>query len=155
MKERDQLWKRIGESPELRLTELEKSPNLVRLRDDLSVELATLYNQTGQPEKALALMQSRKFQPWEGGEGLVLGQHARTHLALGEIALDEGNAKEARRLLEAALTCPENLGEATHLLANQSDIYFFLGEVARRPAIKHWHGNGGSGPPSIKAIFKG
>ncbi len=49
--ERDQLWKRIGESPERRLAELEKFPDLVRLRDDLSVELATLYNQTCQPEK--------------------------------------------------------------------------------------------------------
>ncbi len=127
--ERDQLWKRIGESPECRLRELEKFTGLVGLRDDLSVELATLYNQTLQPTKALTLIQSRKFQPWEGGEGLVLGQHVRTHLALGKLALDEGNASEARRWFEAALKSPENLGEATHLLANQSDVYFLLGEA--------------------------
>src|SRR2546429_9850771 len=34
--------------------ELEKFSDLVRLRDDLSIELATLYNDTNQPEKALA-----------------------------------------------------------------------------------------------------
>jgi len=38
-------------------------------------------------------------------------------------------ASEARRWFEAALELPENLGEATHLLANQSDIYYFLGEA--------------------------
>src|SRR5262249_5170119 len=44
--ERDQLWKRLGEKPEKRLHELEKRPDLVRQRDDLSVELCALYNQT-------------------------------------------------------------------------------------------------------------
>ena len=53
--ERDQLWKRLGEKPENRLRELEKYPALVRQRDDLSIELCALYNQTGQPEKAAEL----------------------------------------------------------------------------------------------------
>jgi tetratricopeptide (TPR) repeat protein len=128
--ERDQLRKRIGEAPEHRLAELEKYRALVELRDDLSVEMATLYNQTGQPERALRLLQSRKFQPWEGGEGLVLGQHVRTHLALGRKALAAGKAQEARDFFQAALTSPENLGEANHLIANQSDVYYLLGEAA-------------------------
>jgi tetratricopeptide (TPR) repeat protein len=127
--ERDQLWKRLGESPERRLTELQKCSELVCLRDDLSVELATLYNQTRQHERALSLLASRKFQPWEGGEGLALGQYVRANLALGQQAVAQGNSLEARRLFEVALRCPENLGEATHLLANQSDVYYFLGSA--------------------------
>jgi tetratricopeptide (TPR) repeat protein len=127
--ERDQLWKRLGESPERRLAELERHSDLVRLRDDLSVELANLLNQTRQHEKALSLLASRQFQPWEGGEGLALGQYVRANLALGRRALAGGDALEARRFFEAALHCPENLGEATHPLANQSDIHFFLGNV--------------------------
>jgi tetratricopeptide (TPR) repeat protein len=127
--EKDQLWKRLGDSPERRLTELEKCSDLVRLRDDLSVELATLYNQTRQHERALSLLASRKFQPWEGGEGLALGQYVRANLALGRQALAQNDSLEARRLFEAALRCPENLGEATHLLANQSDVYYFLGSA--------------------------
>jgi tetratricopeptide (TPR) repeat protein len=125
--ERDQLWKRVGERPETRLEELEKYPEQVRLRDDLSIELAGLYNRTRQYEKAQRLLQERKFQPWEGGEGLVLNQHVRTHLALGRRALAAGNPSEARRLFEQALVCPVNLGEARHLLANTSDIYYLLG----------------------------
>ena len=125
--ERDQLWKRIGERPEVRLAELERHLDLANSRDDLSVELASLYNQTRQHEKALAIVRSRKFQPWEGGEGLALGQHVRTHLALGRRALLGGKPAEARRLFEAALHAPKNLGEAKHPLSNQSDIYYWLG----------------------------
>lgn len=127
--ERDQLWKRLGESPERRLAELDKCSELVRLRDDLSAELAGLYNQTRQHERALSLLASRRFQPWEGGEGLALGQYVRANLALGQRALTQGDLLEARCLFEAALRYPENLGEATHPLANQSDVYFFLGSA--------------------------
>ena len=127
--ERDQLWKRLGESPERRLAELERCSELVRLRDDLSAELASLYNQTRQHERALSLLASRKFQPWEGGEGMALGQYVRANLALGRRALAHGDLLEARRLFEAALRCPENLGEAMHPLANRSDVYFFLGSA--------------------------
>ena len=37
------------------MRELEKYPDLVRQRDDLSIELCALYNQTGQHEKADAI----------------------------------------------------------------------------------------------------
>ncbi len=125
--ERDQLSKRMGDAPGARLAELEKYPQLIGLRDDLSVELCALYNQTGQPQKALEILAFRKFQPWEGGEGLALGQHIRTHLALGRMALARGDCEQARTLFEQALTSPENLSEATHILANYSDINYWLG----------------------------
>jgi tetratricopeptide (TPR) repeat protein len=141
--ERDQLWKRDGVAPRKRLSALRKHLELVRLRDDLSIELAALYNQTGQPGRALELIQSRRFQPWEGGEGGPLGQHVRSHLALGRRALGQGDATQARQHFEAALTAPDNLGEARHLLANQSDIHYWLGLALeaggdREAARKHW-----------------
>jgi tetratricopeptide (TPR) repeat protein len=143
--ERDQLWKRVGEHPERRLAELESYPELVRLRDDLCIELASLYNRTRQYGKAQRLLQERKFQPWEGGEGLVLNQHVRTHLALGRRALAAGNPSEARRLFEQALACPDNLGEARHLLANKSGIYYLLGLAHEalgetKSAREYWQG---------------
>jgi tetratricopeptide (TPR) repeat protein len=125
--ERDQLWKRIGEKPEKRLRELTKRLNLVVQRDDLSIELCALYNQTGQHEKARELIASRKFQPWEGGEGSPLGQHVRAHLALGREALAANEFDKARDLFESAMNSPRNLCEARHLLANQSDIHYWLG----------------------------
>jgi tetratricopeptide (TPR) repeat protein len=126
--ERDQLWKRIGESPERRLAVLERFPELTSSRDDLAVELATLLNQTGQPEKALRLLTSRKFQPWEGGEGLVLTQFVRSNLLLGQRALAAHDPFKACELFTAALHVPYNLSEAKHLLANQSDVYFWIGK---------------------------
>ena len=141
--ERDQLWKRLGESPVRRLRELEKTPGLVQSRDDLSVELCALYNQTGQNDRALALIKSRNFQPWEGGEGGPLGQWVRSLLALGRAALLSGDAEKARECFATALTAPQNLGEAKHVLANQSDIRYWLGCAFaaggdRSQAVQHW-----------------
>jgi tetratricopeptide (TPR) repeat protein len=125
--ERDQLLKRIGIATNERLTSLEACFELVNERDDLTVELASLYNQTGQPGRAQALLANRRFHPWEGGEGAVLGQYARTHLSLARGALEAGDVRAARKLLEDVLHPPENLGEAWHLLANRSNVYYWLG----------------------------
>ncbi|HEX4262896.1 MAG TPA: DUF5107 domain-containing protein [Verrucomicrobiae bacterium] len=125
--ERDQLWKRLGDKPEKRLRELEKYPELVRQRDDLSMELCALYNQTGQPDAAAKIIAGRQFQPWEGGEGGPLGQHVRSQLALGRAAFAKKEFAAARSHFEQALTSPRNLSEAKHLLANQSDIHYWLG----------------------------
>lgn len=141
--ESDQLAKRLGGAPARRLRALERRLDLVRRRDDLSVELCALYNQTGQPERAQAILRERKFQPWEGGEGLTLGQHVRTQLLLARAAFARGDADAAVALGTAALGAPENLGEARHLLANASDVHFWLGEALaaagrRGDARRHW-----------------
>ena len=125
--ERDQLWKRLGERPERRLRELTRFPSLVQQRDDLSVELCALFNHNGRNAEAMRLLAERQFQPWEGGEGAALGQHVRTQLALGRQALEQNDPARAREHFENALKAPANLGEAKHLLANQSDIRFWLG----------------------------
>ena len=130
--ERDQLWKRTGRSPQERLNELMQYSKLVEARDDLSVEVATLLNHVNKPDEALHLLLSRRFQPWEGGEGLVLGQYVRARLLLGRRALDLENPVEARAQFSAALQPPQNMGEAKHLFTNQSDIHFWMGESFHR-----------------------
>ncbi|WP_263367415.1 DUF5107 domain-containing protein [Edaphobacter bradus] len=127
--ERDQLWKRIGRSPEARVAELSAHRTLIGTRDDLGVELATLYNDLGRPDDALRLLLHRRFQPWEGGEGLVLGQFVRAELLLGRRAMDASSHVEALEHFESALKPPHNLSEAKHLLSNQSDVYFWLGRA--------------------------
>ncbi len=141
--EQDQLRKRIGDDPKERLAELEANLELVGKRDDLSAELAALYNQVGRPAAALALLLSRRFQPWEGGEGLVLGEYERAHLKLGRAALHDGDADGATLHFEAANRPPESLSEARHLLRNSSDIEFFRGEACAfagdlARAKQHW-----------------
>jgi tetratricopeptide (TPR) repeat protein len=141
--ERDQLWKRLGEKPEPRLRELERYPDLVQQRNDLSIELCALYNQTSQHEKAAQLVASRQFQPWEGGEGGPLVQHVRARLALGRAALANRDFADAKKHFEFALTSPRNLSEAKHLLANQGDIHYWLGCASdglnkKKSAHEHW-----------------
>lgn len=148
--ERDQLLKRLGKTAKTRLDHLLGSSRmqksrlqLVRQRDDLSIELCALYNQTGRHDKALELVSSRRFQPWEGGEGGPLGQHVRSHLMLGRKALANGKAQVALEHFTKAAETPENLGEARHLLANHSDIHYWLGMAhhalgQNTEAHSHW-----------------
>ncbi|HVX83385.1 MAG TPA: DUF5107 domain-containing protein [Phycisphaerae bacterium] len=139
--ERDQLWKRLAEPPAKRLAELEKFPSLTAQRDDLALELATLYNDVANPAAALRILTARRFQPWEGGEGLALGQYVRAQLALGRDALQNDNPGASLAHFQSALSPPENLGEARHLLANQSDIHYWLGKahaaLGNVPAARH------------------
>ena len=125
--ERDQLWKRTSVAPASRLAELLRYPDLPGQRDDLSVELATLFNHTGQPKRALDLLLGRQFQPWEGGEGLVLAQFVRASILLAQHALAHDEPRRARSLLSGALDPPHSLGESYHLLASQSEPLYWLG----------------------------
>ena len=125
--EQDQLLKRSGDRPANRLAAVEQLPEIVASRDDLSVELASLYNQVGKPGDALRILLSRRFQPWEGGEGLVLAQYVRANLLLGQKALMEKDPLTAIRKFEASRHLPKSIGEAKHLLMDLSIIDYWLG----------------------------
>jgi tetratricopeptide (TPR) repeat protein len=125
--EYDQLLKRTGHALPERLGVLEANAPLVEKRDDLSVELARLYNSLDQPQRALDLLLSHEFQPWEGGEGLVLSEYVRAHVLLAHRSLQCGKPTPAIASLVAAAHPPENLSEAKHLLMNLSMIDYWLG----------------------------
>ncbi len=122
-----QLLKRTGTPLKERLAMLRERESQVLLRDDLSVELASLLTSTGDPAAALELLLSRQFQPWEGGEGLVLEQYVRAHLQLAQDALKEGDHRGAFEHLQAAGTPPANLSEVKHPLMNVNNIDYWLG----------------------------
>lgn len=127
--ERDQLWKRMGVEPSIRLAELEKRRDLVSQRDDLTIEFCALLNLSDRLEEAAEILASRRFQPWEGGEGQSLGIYSRTHMALSRKAATKGNLEDALAELLTVLNPPQNLGEARHLLSNASDLWLSLGDV--------------------------
>ena len=134
--EYDQLLKRTGRDLAGRLANLEANAALVDRRDDLSVELASLYNSLDRPTRALDLLLSREFQPWEGGEGLVLSQYVRANVLLAQRSLQCGEHAPAIANLLAASNPPESLSEAKHLLMNLSMIDYWLG-VAHHDAGNH------------------
>ena len=141
--EYDQLLKRTGHSLSERLACLQDNAELVEKRDDLSVELATLYNNLDLPQSALDLLLSHDFQPWEGGEGLVLSQYVRANILLAYCSMRRGQPAPAIANLLAASNPPENLSEAKHLLMNLSMIDYWLGAAHhdagnRGEAERHW-----------------
>jgi tetratricopeptide (TPR) repeat protein len=140
--ELDQLRKRAGVPAVDRLNELERHRDLVAQRDDLTIELVTLHNQTGESEAALAVLATRRFHPWEGGEGLVSGQYVTAHVLLGRRLLESGDPAGALRHFDAARTYPPNLGEGKHLLTSETDLDYYTGlacsMMGRSDAREFW-----------------
>ncbi len=125
--ELDQLYKKTGRSHGERLSFLEKHLNLVEQRDDLCIERITLYNQLAQYEKAKELIASRKFHPWEGGEGKVTGQYTLCRLELAKQAIAYECYAEALALLKETESYPHNLGEGKLNNAEENDIDYYKG----------------------------
>ncbi|MDN4476452.1 DUF5107 domain-containing protein [Demequina sp. SYSU T00192] len=70
--EQDQLAKRVGRSAGERLAALRPSEELVLTRDDFAIEYVGLLIAEGFGEEAYAILTSRSFHPWEGGEGQAI-----------------------------------------------------------------------------------
>jgi len=125
--ELDQLNKKLNKPHLERLFLLEKHMDLTLDRDDLYLERVTLYNHLQRHEEAKALLSKRKFHPWEGGEGKVVGQHLISNIELAKIALEQQRYKEALFLLAEAENYPENLGEGKLYGTQENDIHYLKG----------------------------
>jgi tetratricopeptide (TPR) repeat protein len=125
--ELDQLYKATGKGISARLEFLNEYPVLVDSRDDLYLEKVMLLNNFGEFEKAKELIGKRKFHPWEGGEGKVVGQFLLCYTELAKKAILAGNFKEAIQLLEATKQYPDNLGEGKLYGTQENDIHYLLG----------------------------
>ncbi len=125
--ESDQLAKRTGTSPKQRAARLARDETLLAKRDDLTIEFCEALTLSGNAAKAIEILKSRHFSPWEGGEGKVIDAWDHAHLWLGLTALGSGQPAEAIMQFREALALPTNLGEERHLLANNSDIWQPLG----------------------------
>ncbi|REE87438.1 tetratricopeptide repeat protein [Paenibacillus taihuensis] len=127
--ELDQLYKKIGVSPEERLDRLSAHVNLVERRDDLYLEYVTLHNRLGRNGIAAGHLAARQFHPWEGGEGKATGQYVLSHVELAQACLSGGKYAEAIDWLKKALVYPVNLGEGKLTGAQENNIYYYLGNA--------------------------
>ncbi len=128
----DHLKKRTRFKPEERLAALEARSDLIGQRDDLSAEHVALLNLAGRHEQALGILLDRRFNPWEGGEGLVSGQYVEAHTALGRRAIEAGDFTRAARHFQQARIYPENLGEGKHLLTLERQLDYWEGLALER-----------------------
>jgi len=125
--ELDQLYKISGRSFQERLKLLDQYINLVNQRDDLYLERITLLNNLSQYETARELLAVRKFHPWEGGEGKVVGQFLLCYIELAKKALQAGEYQNTIDLLSQLERYPENLGEGKLYGTPENDINYLLG----------------------------
>ncbi|MFY0601285.1 MAG: DUF5107 domain-containing protein [Cyclobacteriaceae bacterium] len=142
--ELDQLYKKLNYAYHERLAFLEKYPRTVEDRDDLALEQITLLNLVGQEKKALELIQSRNFHPWEGGEGKVPGQYIYSHVEMAKKAIQKAAFEQAIMHLDAAKEYPHNLGEGKLCGAQENDIYYWQGVAyeglgLNEKAIESWN----------------
>jgi len=127
----DLLQSLTGTSPEDRLVGLESYLSLVKQRDDLSCEYAVLLNTVGRHDEALSWLLSRRFHPWEGGEGKVTRQYVLARVEIAKRLKSSGRFVEARVTLERALKVPDNLGEGVLPGTPFCQVHYELGQCAR------------------------
>ncbi|WP_082581113.1 DUF5107 domain-containing protein [Leifsonia sp. Root227] len=127
--EADQLARRIGASPEQRLAQLVDAGDLIAERDDLALAYAELLVLVGRHHDAVALLSSRRFSPWEGGEGEAIRVWTLAKRAVAAEAVDRGDAESAVAALANAVDVPDSLGEAPHPLANRSELLLAYGDA--------------------------
>jgi tetratricopeptide (TPR) repeat protein len=128
--ELDQLYKRLNHDPSERLARLETHLDLVKGRDDLTIEHIGLLNLLGRHDEAYALLMGRNFHPWEGGEGKATAQYVAALVAKAKAHLAEGSSDAARAAiacLEGAQVYPPNLGEGKLHGAQENHIFYYLG----------------------------
>ena len=71
-------------------------PDLVAIRDDLTVERLTLLDVLGRHDEVLDVLRTRRFHPWEGGEGLVSGLWVRANVAIARAVARHGGTRRGR-----------------------------------------------------------
>ena len=128
--ELDQLYKKLGVTAGERLQNYEAYKETFAKRDDAFIEYITLHNLLGRYEEAYEWTMSRKFHPWEGGEGKITTQYTVALVEMAKKAMAAREWEKAKDLLTRALRYPENLGEGKLEGTKDNHVYYYLGCVA-------------------------
>ena len=110
-----------------RLAVLEANRETILKHDDATVRLIELYNQTGQYQKSIDILDSRHFHVWEGGRA-IHDLFVDAHLLRGIQRRDAKQFDEAIADFEIAQTYPENLEVGRVIGGGQNaKIFYYLG----------------------------
>jgi len=159
MMELDQLYARLNRPVVARFNFLKANYDTALKRDDLYLELVTLYNLTGEHEKALELLLKREFHPWEGGEGKVSYQYVTALAEQAKSCIQRELFHEALEFLERAKTFPANFGEGKLPGDHQNNIYHlegcaYEGLHMNAAAVNSWRlATRGAAEPSLAMYY--
>ena len=127
-----QLYQLTGKGDGFLLELLEQYLPVVQERDDLYAEYIRLVLVSGDAVRAEEMILSRKFHPWEGGEGKVTRLYKEIKFARADALAAAGKTEEAMQKYRDALTFPENLGEGKLILDTSNHIYYRMGVLAEQ-----------------------
>ncbi|MFB0839362.1 DUF5107 domain-containing protein [Arthrobacter sp. E44] len=120
-----------GLPAEQRIADIEQQGPAVLARDDLAVLYANLLTDVGRAQDALALLASRTFQPFEGGEGLALAAYDRAAVQQARTLMEQ-EPTAAITLLREGIAAPANLGEGRHPGDSMAERLVALGDALER-----------------------
>lgn len=129
--EYDQLAAKLNTPVRERLAVMESHPEITAARDDLYLRYITLLNCSGRCKEALSSLLSRRFHPWEGGEGKVSAQYKYALISLAVEKLKENKPEKALELLTRTLIYPENLGEGKLPNVPDNEAHYYMGIACR------------------------
>lgn len=105
---------------------MKRYEHLTLKRDDLVAEYLNLLNICGELEECKHILSTRKFHPWEGGEGKITSQFIINQIRCAMDCINQGDYSQAAELLRQALQYPSNLGEGRLVGQTDNDIHFLL-----------------------------
>ncbi len=130
--ELDKIYEKANVSVERRLKRLEMNKKTVMKHDDAVMRLLTLYNESEQYDKAIAMMNNRHFHLWEGG-GRIHRIYADSHMFKGLDWLKRKDYDLALKEFDLANQYPENLEVASSVNGGyEPKIYYFSGIAYER-----------------------
>lgn len=125
LRELDIIYEKVGRPAIERLVKLENNLPVVLKHDEDVMRLLTLYNETENYDKAIAIEKKRHFHVWEGG-GEIHNIFADSHMLKGMSLLKQKKYTEAINEFVAADEYPSNLevGRPANSTCNAKGLYF-------------------------------
>ncbi|MEW6753817.1 MAG: DUF5107 domain-containing protein [Candidatus Latescibacterota bacterium] len=127
----DQIRAALGDGARLRLDALLAAPALVRARGSIVARMAQFHADLGEYDQAIALLESRRFDPWEGATGLRL-IYLDAHVGKGDQLLEAGDLAGARASFARALEYPISLGVGKSWRPSDAAVLYRAGLACQR-----------------------
>jgi tetratricopeptide (TPR) repeat protein len=106
--ESDKLCEKANMPAKQRQARLEAGIKTVMKYDDAVIRLLMVYNETGNWDKAIKIMNTRHFHLWEGG-GDIHDVYVTSHILKGKSLLEKKSYKKAMEEFRLATLYPDNL----------------------------------------------
>ncbi|KAF2412076.1 hypothetical protein B1729_17065 [Microbacterium sp. B35-04] len=127
--EQDQLAIRLGQSPSERLRRLRPVETLVLSRDDFTIEYLHLLVDAGEAQRALEVLLTRSFHPWEGGEGQAIAAWDAVLAANGLPQTDPPATLGEARLQHVPPVARHASGETDYFATSLPELLLFARET--------------------------